>query len=121
MPEPTKAAFSLGDFGDQFENKDDAMRFEPPRSGDLLMSSSTADLSANAFAALASLHDDPEPEAMAPRRSASGDMGALTVEELVREVLKPLLKDWLDQNLPPMVEQLVRGEIERVASSGRRR
>ena len=49
----------------------------------------------------------------------SGD--GLTVEELVRETLKPILKDWLDRNLPPMVEDLVRAEIERVASAGRRR
>jgi cell pole-organizing protein PopZ len=32
----------------------------------------------------------------------------------VREELRPLLKDWLDANLPPMVERLVRAEIERV-------
>jgi uncharacterized protein len=34
---------------------------------------------------------------------------------LVREMLRPLLKAWLDENLPGMVERLVRSEIERVA------
>ena len=34
---------------------------------------------------------------------------------LVREMLRPMLKQWLDDNLPTMVERLVRAEIERVA------
>jgi cell pole-organizing protein PopZ len=38
----------------------------------------------------------------------------LTVEELMREMLRPMLKAWLDDNLPSLVERLVRAEIERV-------
>ncbi len=38
-----------------------------------------------------------------------------TLEDLVREMLRPLLKTWLDDNLPSMVERLVRAEIERVS------
>jgi hypothetical protein len=37
-----------------------------------------------------------------------------TLEDLVRLTLRPLLKEWLDANLPPIVERLVRTEIERV-------
>jgi uncharacterized protein len=40
---------------------------------------------------------------------------ARTLEDLVREMLRPLLKSWLDDNLPSLVERLVRAEIERVA------
>ena len=40
---------------------------------------------------------------------------ARTLEDLVREMLRPMLKAWLDDNLPPLVERLVRAEIERVA------
>jgi len=40
---------------------------------------------------------------------------ARTLEDLVREMLKPMLKSWLDDNLPNMVERLVRAEIERVS------
>jgi len=40
---------------------------------------------------------------------------ARTLEDLVREMLKPMLKNWLDDNLPTMVERLVRAEIERVS------
>jgi cell pole-organizing protein PopZ len=40
---------------------------------------------------------------------------ARTLEDLVREMLRPLLKTWLDDNLPSLVERLVRAEIERVS------
>ena len=40
---------------------------------------------------------------------------ARTLEDLVREMLRPMLKTWLDDNLPGLVERLVRSEIERVA------
>ena len=40
---------------------------------------------------------------------------ARTLEDLVREMLRPMLKGWLDDNLPAMVERLVRAEIERVS------
>lgn len=40
---------------------------------------------------------------------------ARTLEDLVREMLRPMLKAWLDDNLPQMVERMVRAEIDRVA------
>jgi cell pole-organizing protein PopZ len=40
---------------------------------------------------------------------------ARTLEDLVREMLQPLLKTWLDDNLPGLVERLIRAEIERVS------
>jgi uncharacterized protein len=40
---------------------------------------------------------------------------ARTLEDLVREMLRPMLKAWLDDNLPGMVERMVRTEIERVS------
>jgi hypothetical protein len=47
-------------------------------------------------------------------RTAQVRSGGPTVEEIVREELRPLLKSWLDTNLPALVERLVRAEIERV-------
>ena len=38
-----------------------------------------------------------------------------TLDDLVREMLRPMLKAWLDDNLPNMVERMVRAEIERVS------
>jgi uncharacterized protein len=61
-------------------------------------------------------------EATAAVNSAFGTLAhtvlvqnARTLEDLVREMLRPMLKTWLDDNLPNLVERLVRAEIERVS------
>lgn len=43
-----------------------------------------------------------------------------SVEDAVQDMLRPMLQEWLDDNLPRLVERLVREEIERVATGGRR-
>jgi cell pole-organizing protein PopZ len=40
--------------------------------------------------------------------------GETSLESLVREMLRPALAEWLDKNLPPMVEKLVAAEISRI-------
>jgi cell pole-organizing protein PopZ len=69
----------------------------------------------------------PYPALMSQATSASVDsafntlahtvlvQNARTLEDLVKEMLRPLLKTWLDDNLPGLVERLVRAEIERVS------
>ena len=42
---------------------------------------------------------------------------ARTLQDLVREMLRPMLKSWLDDNLPTLVERLVLAEIERMTGS----
>ncbi len=73
-----------------------------------LLSPASAGAAAAAFAALNS-----GDRAMSPPL-ALGD-GSRTIEDIVRELLRPMLKTWLDDNLPGMVERMVRAEIERVA------
>lgn len=41
---------------------------------------------------------------------------AVTLEDLVNELLRPILKEWLDQNLPYMIERIVKKEIERMVN-----
>lgn len=53
---------------------------------------------------------------LASERSTAVHRGGPTIEDLVRDEVRPLLKEWLDQHLPPIVERLVRAEIERVVS-----
>lgn len=67
-----------------------------------------------------------EPTTQAAASSAFSQLDALalssdgrTVEDLIRELLRPMLKGWLDENLPGVVEKLVQREIERV-SRGKR-
>ena len=74
---------------------------------------------------------DPKPALLSPQSDAAvaSAFGRLantmlssdprTLEDLVGEMLRPMLKEWLDDNLPVLVEKLVREEIERV-SRGRR-
>jgi len=49
-------------------------------------------------------------------RTTATHRGGPTIEDLVREEVRPLLKDWLDTHLPPLVERLVRIEIERLVT-----
>ena len=69
----------------------------------------------------------PEPAIMSSSTAAAVDsafnalahtvlvQNAKTLEDLVKEMLRPMLQHWLDNNLPTLVERLVRAEIERVA------
>ena len=41
--------------------------------------------------------------------------GETSLEGMVRELLRPALADWLDKNLPPLVERMVAAEIKRIA------
>ncbi len=43
------------------------------------------------------------------------EYGNITLEDLVREMLQPMLKDWLSESLPPMVERMVQKELEKLA------
>ena len=70
-----------------------------------LISNVTADASRSALAALSSV-------------AGQGGTGGNALEGLVRELLRPMLRDWLDANLPAIVERLVAGEIARI-SGGR--
>ena len=53
------------------------------------------------------------PPGMRPRRLLVENVR--TLEDLVREMLQPMLRSWLDDNLPTLVERLVLVEIERIA------
>jgi cell pole-organizing protein PopZ len=72
----------------------------PARMDNQLLSQHTSSAVSSAFGALSN-------------SMFAGD--SRTVDELVREMLRPMLKAWLDDNLPSLVERLVRSEIERVS------
>jgi cell pole-organizing protein PopZ len=61
----------------------------------------------------------PPPKPRRPEPQLAVDLylgnGAATVEEIVRELLRPMLREWLDANLPTLVERLVNEEIKRIA------
>jgi cell pole-organizing protein PopZ len=67
---------------------------------------------ASALAALANASKI-ERMATAPAGMMLGN-GMRTLEDMVLESMRPMLKDWLDQNLPAMVERIVQKEVERI-------
>lgn len=112
-PAPSHSNSSVNLFDDDFAQPAPRPSFsEELDDDDGLMSGNSVSAAANAFAALDE-HEEPEPPPP-PRAAAPSNLGAgITVEQLVREALRPLLKDWLDHHLPPIVETIVRSEVER--------
>ncbi len=53
--------------------------------------------------------------AIPPRPETLVGYANLTLEQMVREEIRPLLRSWLDENLPPLVERLVKAELDRIA------
>ncbi|MHB1206812.1 MAG: DUF2497 domain-containing protein [Rhodospirillaceae bacterium] len=76
--------------------------------GDTLVSDAAAAASGASIAQLA--------HAVARERAVALGNQGITLEQLVREICTPLLKQWLDSNLPYMVERIVKQEIERIAT-----
>ena len=78
-------------------------------SRDRILSSATSGAAAAAFAQLGALPRERRREGELPLGGADR-----TLEDIVRDMLRPLLQTWLDENLPGIVERLVREEIARV-------
>ena len=81
------------------------MSLEPQEPPSGLVDPTAAAAAASAFGQLSRLAQD---------RAATVSRGGPSIEDLVREELRPMLKAWLDAHLPATVERLVRAEIERV-------
>ena len=81
---------------------------EAPPSGDTLLSAAATDLSAHAIARLLQGNISVE-------RELPGRPGNVTLEDMTRDMLRPLLKTWLDQNLPSLIEKMVAKEIEKIS------
>lgn len=77
-----------------------------PREAESLLAPPTVEASATAIAELSRVM-------VRDKNLGLGDGGA-TIEVLVRELLQPLLKEWLDNNLPQIVERIVKKEIEKM-------
>jgi cell pole-organizing protein PopZ len=80
----------------------------PSTGYDALVGDTAAASAASAFAGLASTIRKPEP-------MESTLVSGPTIDELARALLRPMLKEWLDANLPGIVEAQVRKEVERIA------
>lgn len=86
----------------------DALIDREPRGDDGLTTESAARSMRDSLAALAMIAEPGAP----PQIVRSGET---SLEGLVRDLLRPMLAEWLDRNLPEMVERLVKAEIARIA------
>lgn len=87
----------------------DASELEDEDDDAALVSGATRSSMRESLAALSMLA---EPGAAPPRMVRSGET---SVEDLLRELLKPALAEWLDANLPALVEKMVADEIRRIS------
>jgi cell pole-organizing protein PopZ len=85
-----------------------AYTYDAPADDDTLLSDYTADAATDAMAKLLAGN-------IAVERELPGRVGKLTFEDMARELMRPLVKSWLDQNLPRLVEKMVAKEIEKLA------
>ena len=113
--ELTDKVESLGDldvYTPTVNEEPEAPAYEPPPAppapavdiGDGLVGAVAASAAASAFGQLS--------------RSIQMPADGRTLEDVVRELLRPLLKQWLDENLPDIVQQTVDREVERIARGG---
>lgn len=111
LPDPPQPAFKKVEPPDDLEFAEAAkvvsrqLAFEPPAVESLqpsqqILSRSTVSAVESAFNSLA---------------HTVLSNNARTLEDLVKEMLRPMLKSWLDDNLPGLVERIVKAEIERVS------
>ena len=113
-PEEAEEVLELGEA--EIVDEDDGGEVE--KSGDLgeedtpLITDNVRDSMRQNFAALSMLAEPSAP----PQIVRSGET---SLEGLVREMLRPMLAEWLDQHLPEMVERMVKSEISRIAGKGR--
>ncbi|MSO72788.1 MAG: DUF2497 domain-containing protein [Rhodospirillaceae bacterium] len=98
-PEPQYEPEQAPSFGQQFYDTS---------YGEGLVSDPVAAASGASIAQLA--------QAVARERAVALGNHGLTLEQLVREICTPILKHWLDINLPYMIERIVKQEIERIAT-----
>ena len=104
-PTPDPAPGGTGADDDAVLELTDPVPGTPPTPS-RLVSPDAANASRQSLAALSKMIVRPGPDAESPPGN--------TLEALVRELLRPILKDWLDQNLPELVEGLVAREIARI-------
>jgi cell pole-organizing protein PopZ len=79
-----------------------------------LVSQPAAETAASALSSLANTVEI-ERLSSSPAGATYVGNGGRTLEDMTIELMRPLLKDWLDRNLPAVVERLVQKEIERIA------
>jgi len=98
----------VDDILSSFDNEPETLA-EDDNNADALLNNAASSATVSSLARLA--------ENIAVSRTASGT----TLEDIVRQLLRPMLKEWLDDNLPDVIERLVAKELERLAEKASRK
>jgi hypothetical protein len=85
-----------------------------PPTDQSLVEPGTAGLAASAFDRLSQAVQESVPQPAASDPGPSVGPSGRNLEDIVKELLRPMLKEWLDKNLPTMVERFVEREIVRL-------
>jgi cell pole-organizing protein PopZ len=93
---------------DHIQREDEPVQSEKARVSELV-SASAATVATGAFAKLSeALQRTPQEESVA-------DGSGRTVEQFIEDIARPMLKEWLDEHLPQVVERLVQKEIQKIS------
>ena len=110
-PQPGRAVRPRADVDPDDGDDDDILELDTPLTAReaeaALVSADAVEATRNSLAALTALRGPVPPAA---------DAGAL--ETVVRDMLRPMLKDWLDQRLPGIVTDIVTREVARITGKG---
>jgi uncharacterized protein len=90
---------------------DDILELTESAEDEDLLDTNKAERLAQSFSVLKTLAEP----GVAPQIVRSGET---SLEGLVRELMRPMLKEWLDSNLPTIVDAMVSREIERITKKG---
>ncbi|MFQ5955329.1 MAG: DUF2497 domain-containing protein [Kiloniellales bacterium] len=105
---PTPADEDVLELTEEIDQGESTMNDPPPLNRESGLVSPKTEAAAGAFAALG----DSDPEIIAALKVGNGNR---TLEDMVKEVLRPVIREWLDENLPKLVETLVEAEIRRLS------
>lgn len=108
QPEPAKSDLDLSAAPEQPAGE--SVMTDPVATDDdqAILSNVAADAATAAMAKLLASN-------VAVERAEPGRVGAVTLEDLTKEMLRPLVKNWLDKNLPKLIEKMVAKEIEKLS------
>lgn len=110
LPEPARPVIDMEDAFEEDKVDDDrAPSMAVHDDEDSILSDTAKSAALTGFSKLAS--NIPLERGTTPHRSSDGS----TLEDIVRDMLNPMLRVWLDENLPKIIEKLVQKELEKLA------
>jgi uncharacterized protein len=93
---------------EHINREDEATVYAKQRDVDELVSMTAASAASGSIAKLTSAFRTPAEESIA-------DTDGRTMEQFAEDIMRPMLKEWLDEHLPPMIERIVEREIRKIA------